>query len=309
MKTRVAALVLALALSGGCASGGGSGGSGSSSSSSDLPPLICAFAPWLCLLKMYEDAFGDGIAETSAGEYRAVVFSSWREGKGKAVAAWGVPGDVTESGAVLEYDANGRPVRFVTQNASFSADSGTGTLAALGQPGIDRYEDAAIVANPYALGWNYQTFGAWNEQRADGTSAVVAGSFGNPTPASAVPSAGTATFTGKMAGFHVSSAGAQSVVASELTVNADFSTRSLGLATSGTRLGGVAAPHLDLRGTLTYASGTSAFSGTVTSAGGTLSGASRGQFYGPAAQELGGSFELRSATSGERFTGAYGAKR
>jgi len=40
-----------------------------------------------------------------------------------------------------------------------------------------------------------------------------------------------------------------------------------------------------------------------------MSGASSGQFYGPVAQELGGEFVLKSATTAETFVGAYGAKR
>jgi hypothetical protein len=40
-----------------------------------------------------------------------------------------------------------------------------------------------------------------------------------------------------------------------------------------------------------------------------MSGTSNGQFYGPAAQELGGVFALKSATTVETFVGAYGAKR
>jgi hypothetical protein len=40
-----------------------------------------------------------------------------------------------------------------------------------------------------------------------------------------------------------------------------------------------------------------------------MSGSSKGQFYGPAAQELGGAFSLKSPTTLETLTGAYGAKR
>jgi hypothetical protein len=40
-----------------------------------------------------------------------------------------------------------------------------------------------------------------------------------------------------------------------------------------------------------------------------MSGASKGQFYGPTAQELGGVFTLKSPTTAETFTGAFGGKR
>ena len=44
-------------------------------------------------------------------------------------------------------------------------------------------------------------------------------------------------------------------------------------------------------------------------AAGTMSGASKGKFYGPKAEELGGVFVVKSPSTVETFTGAYGAKR
>jgi hypothetical protein len=70
-----------------------------------------------------------------------------------------------------------------------------------------------------------------------------------------------------------------------------------------------AAPNLNLNGSLSYLPSSSSFNGTLTNSAGTMSGASKGQFYGPAAQELGGVFTLKSPTTVETFTGAYGAKR
>jgi hypothetical protein len=168
-----------------------------------------------------------------------------------------------------------------------------------------------LVADPKTAGWDYQSFGAW-----DGTSSVgmVGASFGAATPGSAVPTSGTATFTGKLGGLYVSPAGEGSVAAANITVNANFSTRSLGFASSGTTLtrdlkSGTPAPHLNLSGTMTYAPGSGTFSGTLANSGGTMSGATRGQYYGPAAQELGGVFTMKAPTGVEAFAGAYGAKR
>jgi phage baseplate assembly protein gpV len=108
--------------------------------------------------------------------------------------------------------------------------------------------------------------------------------------------------------------GQGSTAAADLTVNANFSTRSLGFASTGTATTRdfqtrTAAPNLNLNGTLTYAPGSNSFSGTLTNSGGTLSGSTKGQFYGPSAQELGGAFAVKSSTTVETFTGAYGAKR
>jgi hypothetical protein len=64
-----------------------------------------------------------------------------------------------------------------------------------------------------------------------------------------------------------------------------------------------------LNGTLTYQPGANSFQGKLTNAAGTMTGSSRGQFYGPAAQELGGVFSVKASSGTETFTGAYGAKR
>jgi hypothetical protein len=173
----------------------------------------------------------------------------------------------------------------------------------------------AIVANPYIAGWDYQSFGVWNTQAAGGDGGTIgAHSFGAATPASAVPLSGTATFAGKLGGLYVSPAGEGSIAAGDVTVNADFSARSLSFSSSNTvttrdLAAATPAPNLNLSGTLSYASGSNTFSGTLTSAGGTMSGTSNGQFYGPKADELGGVFAVKSPTTVETFTGAYGAKR
>jgi hypothetical protein len=170
-----------------------------------------------------------------------------------------------------------------------------------------------VVANPYKLGWSYQSFGIWNNHSAAAGS-VHATTFGAPTPAFAVPASGAATFAGELAGFYVAPAGEGSMVAANVSVAANFSARSLTFTSSGTTTTrnlstAMAAPSLNLGGTLTYAPGSGTFSGTLANAGGTMTGQSGGKFYGPAAQELGGTFVLRSATTAEAFTGAYGAKR
>ena len=173
----------------------------------------------------------------------------------------------------------------------------------------------AIVANPYVAGWDYQSFGVWNTQAPGGDGGTIgAHSFGAATPASAVPLSGTATFAGKLDGLYVSPAGEGSIAAGDVTVNADFSARSLSFASSNTvtirdLATATPAPNLNLSGTLSYAPGSSSFSGTLTSASGTMSGASNGQFYGPKAEELGGVFVVKSPSTVETFTGAYGAKR
>jgi hypothetical protein len=236
------------------------------------------------------------------------------------------------SGAVFKSYGNGRLEQWGTSISGgfqfYEYSERVTTLAAAGQPAVfytdespvqdkartdlSRQYRAALVANPYALGWEYQSFGAWNSHHIEGQ--LGASSFGSPTPAAAVPASGAASFKGTLAGFYVSPTGQPSVAAASVTVNADFTTRSLDFASSGTRLSrdlvsGAATPHLDLSGTLIYAPGTGVFSGTLKNAGGTMQGRTTGQFHGPSAQELGGVFAVKSPAGNETFTGAYGAKR
>jgi len=100
----------------------------------------------------------------------------------------------------------------------------------------------------------------------------------------------------------------------DLTVNVDFSRRGLGILSNNTITTrdlstAVARPDLNLSGTLIYSSGSSAFAGTLANASATMSGTSKGRFYGPAAQELGGVFSIKAPSGPESFVGAYGAKR
>jgi hypothetical protein len=245
---------------------------------------------------------------------------------------------VFDAAAIVAFDADRR-----FSQLSMYADSydlpGLGfgdrfmSLAAIGEPGFDfalrstffsgtspflalsptNGDAIALAANPFALGWDYQSFGVWDSPSRFGPQ-ITAATFGAPTPASAVPTSGTATFTGKLGGLYVSSSGEGSVATGNVTMNADFGARSLAFTSTGTvttrdLATTVPATNLDLSGTLTYVPGSSTFSGVLNNAGGTLSGQSTGRFYGPGAQELGGVFSVRSPTTSELFAGAYGARR
>jgi hypothetical protein len=333
MNTQTKKLLAALtsaALLAGCASGGGGGG-GDSAATIDTPEetILCLLLGPLCLF------FASGVDKP---ESTTVAFSTWSAAPRASatqtdslttVLHYQSNGPVVDtsvsaiafaaSNEQLQYDEQGNLVRYGPFNPSAGATAAT--LAALGQQGIDVRQqrtnatssDTGLIANPYVLGWEYQSFGVWNSQ-AGPSGSIRASSFGAPTPASAVPTSGSATFSGKVAGIYISPQGQSAMAAGNLSVNANFSTRSLAFSSSGSAITldartATAAPHLDLKGTLSYAPNTNSFSGTLANPGGTLSGSSQGKFYGPAAQELGGAFTVKSSTTVETFTGAYGAKR
>jgi len=309
---------------------------GRSSSAGSPPPPQVPFATWSELPRG---------AET---EVKSVMTSlTYQRTSDGPINATLSSGSISESSERVLNDAQANLVPYGLYNPYSNAMATT--LAAIGHPGIDfrqqgdtsLYSQPAfstlpipsdpfsgnpyvalaganrvgvgVIANPYVLGWEYQSFGVWNNSLPLG-GGIIGSTFGAPTPASAVPTNGSATFTGKLAGLYVSPAGQGSIAAADLSVNANFSTRSLGFASSGTTTTrdlatATAAPHLNLSGTLTYSPAANTFTGTLSNAGGTMGGSSTGRYYGPAAQELGGVFAVKSPATVESFIGAYGAKR
>jgi hypothetical protein len=98
-----------------------------------------------------------------------------------------------------------------------------------------------------------------------------------------------------------------------MTATASFDARTLTFSTSGTYANGsptgtaVAAPDLNLAGTLTIVAGVNKVSGTVTTVGG-MSGNANGKFYGPTANEVGGTYAVSGSNLGS-FVGGFGGKR
>jgi hypothetical protein len=308
----------------GCASGGGGGGDGVQVETRPIPrpsetaELRCVwFLPFICAY--YEPGAEEPSSEagfywgSSVAGPRPARFQSWSElGANKAAEFDAISQDLSDSEARLQTLSNGPRYtagrELVGQSVSRTADGIDVSSSRVG----DALE-TRMIANPYAQGWNYQSFGVWNTQAMTGAG-ITSSSFGAATPASAVPSAGTASFVGKLGGIYMSPAGEASMASADVRVNADFGNRSLSFASQGTRLtqdlkGSTAAPQLNLGGTLKYSPATNTFSGTLTNAGGTMSGSSTGRYYGPAAQELGGVFTVKSANTAETLTGAYGGRR
>lgn len=328
-NARVVASLVTLSCIAGCASGGGGSDGVRVESRPVAQPSATAelrcfwLLPFICA--WYEPGAEEPSSEpgfiwaSSLTGPRPERFRSWSElGANKAAEFDAVSQELsysqTASGTV-----NGTAMVSAAQPQTLSTGPRYTEKRELVGQSVNRTADgidvtaASMIANPYAQGWNYQSFGIWNTQTMTGGS-ITSSSFGAATPASAVPSTGTASFVGKLGGIYVSPAGEASMASADVRVNADFGNRSLSFASQGTRLtqdlkGSTAAPQLNLGGTLTYSPATSTFTGTLKNAGGTMSGSSTGRYYGPAAQELGGVFTVQSANTAETFTGAYGGRR
>lgn len=184
-----------------------------------------------------------------------------------------------------------------------------GILGAMNNNG----QESILVADPDANGFEYQTFGAWESSDADFVNGRFgAFSVGTETAGSKVPTSGTATFKGAAGGIYSDADGSADIALSEASLAVNFANRTAAFSTTGTELTQEGPrSDLDLSGNLSYSAGSNSLSGTISNAGGTMSGNADGRFYGPDAQEVGGVFALKgkAADSQETFGGSFGAKR
>jgi hypothetical protein len=173
---------------------------------------------------------------------------------------------------------------------------------------------SAIVMDPFVLGWNYQSFGVWDNDLSPTSWVLGAVSAGHPTTGNAVPTSGNPTFTGLAAGIFFNSVGTPFATAAGMSATVDFSAQRIVFSTLNTTLVNAndgarsMEPGLDLMGTFSYAQGVNAFSGTLNTRNAELTGQGSGRFYGPAAEEIGGVYSL-SGLGVSRMVGAFGGKQ
>jgi hypothetical protein len=226
------------------------------------------------------------------------------EGSGNVTLTVDASGRVTG----LNIDGAQSKVSFSNGNGSTLATNGAGVATAVS---ADK-KDYAIGADYNTLGYNYQTFGAWVTGVGTGSGNAGAISAGAATPVSSVPTTGTATYNGTAGGIYVDTSGTTFLAAGSSALTANFANHSVSYSTSGTTAvdtaSGAALPNpsaLNMQGTLSLTVGSNDFSGTVSSS--SLNGAARGRFYGPTANEVGGTFALKGPGVSS-YLGAFGAK-
>jgi len=184
----------------------------------------------------------------------------------------------------------------------------------------------------YANGGNttsytYMTFGSWfNAVNTGGTNYNLATGdyvYGSATTPANIPTTGTATYTGSISGAYFPASGTNQPpqTYADMSATADFAARSLSFATSNSKTynnynsnydsttgkttvttDAVAKADLNMSGTLTYSANSNLFAGSVADGGG-RSGTATGRFYGPAAEEIGGTFGLTG--NGSTHTGHF----
>lgn len=169
------------------------------------------------------------------------------------------------------------------------------------------------ILNPDTARLNYHTLGSWANIPAPlGTYASGYVTLGAATPVAQVPTSGTASYAGLLNAAYTGP-GLLYEIAAQANATADFATRAVTLTTSGSqRLDAltpsstaVADSGFNLSGTLNWTAGTNQLSGILTTGNG-LSGPATAKFFGPAAEELGGTFDLSVGGSVNRLIGGFG---
>lgn len=304
-RVRSSVVLCALALAG--CGGGGGGGGGSAST-------VSPFTSWAAVQPNSTVVAAGGSSQFSytaspvTGVVTAVGYTG-QSSNGAAVNLTYGSGSLNLTGVALQA-AQGQYISIQSTSGDYVAGLGVGPVAAMiyGQSKDKKTEILGINAPAY--GWNYQTYGVWITGQGVGAGTAGAVSGGSATPGTSVPTAGSATFVGNALGVYTS--GLTYSTMASMSANVDFSKRTIGFATSGTvsssfnGTGAYNAPGLNLSGTLAYSAGANSFSGAVRSAGG-MTGTAAGNFYGPTATEIGGTYAL--TTSGAAMGGGFGGKR
>ena len=276
VRSAMAFALLGLA---GCGGGGGGGGDDGVSTPppiTNLPDNATTTLNGQSISAAYDP---DSITSVTAGEASTTLTT--RDGQVVAVSL--TAPDTNIAFAV----SNGDIIR---QNASaVVATSGTG--------------DAELGLSN---GYQHQTFGVWIEGDPTTSGVVGAGSFGRKTTS---PLSGTASYTGTSAGY-LQQGTNRYVTSSTIEVTTpDF--KEVTINSTNTRAVSVTAGELPNAGDYNF-TGTGIVSGSgfkadVNGTVATISGSANGQFYGPTAEEVGGTFALQGSDG--QYLGAFGARQ
>ena len=199
---------------------------------------------------------------------------------------------------------------------------------------FDRFETGSVEGGSFSTftllntdfggsGLDYTTYGIWESSTYDIASGALltnratAAVFGFPTPATDMPSTGSATYNGRMDGNFSDSLGLSQPVNGAVALTADFATTDISLGMTGVTVGGQ--PFRDFSGTGSITNdsfvGTDnlfvgGFTGLIATdpiragqVGPDMEGSFQGNFFGPAADEIGGVFEMDGG--GAVMSGAF----
>ena len=308
-RLSVIAGVAALAGIAGCSTSGGSPNSYS------VPSAATPFNTWQAITPGQTiQATGFSIQATYAADSSGAVqiIGGGSQGTGGANYVGFYDNSLNLSLLTLQ-STNGFALTFDKTNGDTIASMGVGGMSGpyIGATSSNG-RNSAILADPIGNGWSYQSYGVWmTGQGVGGTVGAI--TYGTPT--TVLPTTGTASFVGNAAAIYTSPNGLSAFATANMNANVDFGALTVQWGTSNTMLGNsavaknvtsmTAAPQLNANGLLTI-SGTQ-FTGAAQTNNLNLNGQATGQFYGPNATEIGGTFGLKG-NGVESLVGAFGGK-
>ncbi|WP_142848752.1 transferrin-binding protein-like solute binding protein [Telmatospirillum sp. J64-1] len=189
--------------------------------------------------------------------------------------------------------------RYVFERATATPD-GNGRL---------RYGGSDYQAVVQSL--EYVAFGMWTGTKNPARTEFHAFAGGYETQATAIPQTGSATYSGDVMGLAVDGSN-RYTLSGDATLTADFSRRNISGGFSNmqaTNTGnGDVSNWRDVNVNAGWAAGSNAFSGTTSIDGSSTAGGSiTGKFYGTAAEEIGGAWNLTDGNM--TAVGSFGAAK
>lgn len=306
---KLTVMIVALALS---ACGGGSGGSSSGIASTPPPPPPVQFTSFSALPANTEVEISGTSREGSFTLDAAGFVTTISEPTvGNASAEFVV--NTNQEVVSLELDGRNSNLQLDGNDNSVPLFSPytQEEVAVLGSNSDG--SEQALFANPYTLGFDYQTFGVWGKGLVAGQSGSYgAMSVGARTAGSSVPTGGTARFDGVAGGIYIHpQTGEPFRYGANARFDVDFSSRAIDMSTFNQFVVSILDERtlpinsISLTASMTYDASSPNFEGSF--AFGNSSGSGSGSFYGPGAEELGGTFYV-SGGSGT-LIGGFGGRR
>ena len=286
-----------------CAGGGGGGGSSSGG------VVITPFTSWAAIQpnSTVQASGGSTGASYTANPITGQVLTVSTVSQASSGATVNFTYGPTSLTGIAIQSAQGASASLNTNNGDVISTTSSGSVLY----GYNAARTTTLLAPSVDyFGWNYQSYGVWVTGQGTGSGTVGAASVGSITPTASIPATGTGSFSGNSLGMYVNSSGQAFYTVANMTANANFATQAVTFATTGTTTVNLAtgvsasAPTLNLSSNMTYTGGT--LSGAITSGSG-MSGTATGKFYGPTAQEIGGTYVLSGG--GSSMFGGFGGKR
>lgn len=237
----------------------------------------------------------------------------------------------TPGGSATIDTSNARTVAGQTRNGKANVSISSYTVSASTDPNITPSVSVAHISNFAPTdGLSYTEYGQWTvDETTAAPAALYAGVYGGGkpgvAPTAAMPTTGTATYSGSATGYvsqadSTASTGTLANFSGTATLTANFSSGAMTGSVTGINAYGIGGSNRTLVGTVNdiafggaitgnsfvanaTAQGTAGTAFDITGSKGTMSGA----FYGPTAQEVAGTFSLTGGTHSVTVLGAFGA--